>query len=100
MAANVLNSEQAVELSVFVVRTFVKLRATLASHKELAAKIDELDRKVGSHDKAIASIIAAIRQLTAIKPPAIGFRAKPEANRDRNEQKIASKHVRKKSHKP
>jgi hypothetical protein len=68
MAANVLNSEQAVEMSVFVVRAFVKLRATLASHKELAAKIAELDRKVGSHDKAITTIIAAIRQLTAIKP--------------------------------
>jgi hypothetical protein len=79
MAANVLNSKQAVEMSVFVVRAFVKLRDTLASHKELAAKIDELDRKVGSHDKAIVSIIAAIRQLTA--PPAqksraIGFRPK------------------------
>jgi hypothetical protein len=65
MAANVLNSDRAVEMSVFVVRAFVKLRETLASHKELAAKIDELDRKVGSHDKAIVSIIAAIRQLTS-----------------------------------
>lgn len=79
MAANVLNSKQAVEMSVFVVRAFVRLRDMLATHKELAAKIDELDRKVGSHDKAIASIIAAIRQLTAPaarKPGAIGFRAK------------------------
>src|SRR5436190_16036984 len=79
MAANVLNSKQAVEMSVFVVRAFVKLRDTLVGHKELAAKIDELDCKVGSHDKAIVSIIAAIRQLTAPaaqKPRAIGFRPK------------------------
>ena len=79
MAANVLHSEQAVEMSVFVVRTFVKLRETLLGNKELSAKIDELDRRVGSHDKAIASIIAAIRQLTAPtvrKPRAIGFRIK------------------------
>ena len=79
MAANVLNSKQAVEMSVFVVRAFVRLRDMLATHKELAAKIDELDRKVGSHNKAIGSIIAAIRQLTAPAPRksgAIGFRAK------------------------
>ena len=65
MAANVLNSEQAVEMSVFVVRAFVKLREALLTHRELAPKIDELDRKVGTHDKAIASIIAAIRELTS-----------------------------------
>jgi len=92
MAANVLNSDRAVEMSVFVVRAFVKLRDTLASHKELGAKIDELDRRVGSHDKAIASIIAAIRQLTAQKPPAIGFRVKRNDERD----KKRSPHARKK----
>jgi len=90
MAANVLNSYRAVEMSVFVVRAFVKLRDTLASHKDLAAKIDELDRKVGSHDKSIAAIITAIRQLTsptAQKPRAIGFRAKRNG-----ENRAASKH--------
>src|SRR5687767_168242 len=49
MAANVLNSKQAVEMSVFVVRAFVKLRDTLATHKELAEKLSELERKVGTH---------------------------------------------------
>ena len=92
MAANVLNSDRAIEMSVFVVRAFVKLRDTLASHKDLAAKIDELDRKVGSHDKAIVSIIAAIRQLTAQKPPAIGFRIK----RNDEREKKRSPHARKK----
>jgi len=43
MAANVLNSEQAVQMSVFVVRAFVKLREVLATHKELAVKLTELD---------------------------------------------------------
>ena len=98
MAANVLKSKQAVEMSVFVVRAFVKLRETPVGHKELSAKIDEPDRKVGTHDKAIASIIAAIRQLTAPptrKPRAIGFRAKRERGEDRNEtRKIASPHAR------
>jgi len=89
MAANVLNSKQAVEMSVFVVRAFVRLRDMLATHKELAAKIDELDRKVGSHDKAIGSIIAAIRQLTAPaarKSGAIGFRAKRDVADARPQQ--------------
>ena len=64
MAANVLNSKEAVGMSVFVVRVFVKLRAVLATHKELAGKLTEREHKVGTHDKAIVSIIATIRQLT------------------------------------
>ena len=64
MAANVLNSKQAVRMSVFVVRAFVKLREVLATHKQLADKLTELECKVGTHDKAIVSIIAAIRGLT------------------------------------
>ena len=53
-AANVLNSDQAAEMSVHVVRAFVKLREMLLTHKELAAKLDQLERKIGSHDQAIA----------------------------------------------
>ncbi len=82
MAANVLNSTQAVQMSVFVVRAFVKLREVLATHKELAGKLTELERKVGTHDKAIVSIIAAIRGLTEPAKPesrTIGFRSKREA---------------------
>src|SRR5947209_19578271 len=77
MAANVLNSKQAVQMSVFVVRAFVKLRETFATHKELADKLTELEHKVGTPDKAIVSIIAAIRGLTAPtkeKGRLIGFR--------------------------
>lgn len=85
MAANMLNSKQAVQMSVFVVRAFVKLREVLATHKELADKLTELERKVGTHDKAIVSIIAAIRGLTEkpkAKPRAIGFRSKVNAPND------------------
>ncbi|MBI2313471.1 MAG: ORF6N domain-containing protein [Betaproteobacteria bacterium] len=63
MAAAVLNSPRAVEVSVFVVRAFVQLREMLATHKELAAKLEELERKVSSHGQAIADLINAIRQL-------------------------------------
>ena len=45
MAANVLNSVRAIEVSVFVVRAFVQLRQTLAAHKDLAGKLRELERK-------------------------------------------------------
>ena len=98
MAANVLNSKEAVQMSVFVVRAFIKLRETLSTNRELAAKIDELDRKVGTHDKAIGSIIAAIRQLTASaarKPRAIGFRATRNGEKDSG-VKLRSQHARKK----
>jgi hypothetical protein len=98
MAANVLNSKQAVQMSVFVVRTFVKLREMLATHKELADKFTELERKVGTHDKAILSIIAAIRGLTEQpkqKPRAIGFRPKREAESD-NQPKQLARRARKK----
>jgi len=100
MAANVLNSKQAVQMSVFVVRAFVKLRETLAAHKELADKLTELERKVGTHDKAIVSIIAAIRGLTAPakeKGRVIGFRPKREEPQETTKKQMASsKYARKK----
>lgn len=67
MAANVLSSQHAIEMSVFVVRAFVRLRGVLSATRELAAKLDELERKVGSHDQAIAGLLAAIRKL--MTPP-------------------------------
>jgi hypothetical protein len=76
MAANVLSSEQAIEASVYVVRAFVRLRAMIASNKELARKLDALEKKLTTHDQAITGLIKAIRQL--MDPPApkrrgIGF---------------------------
>jgi hypothetical protein len=53
----------AVEISLLVVRTFAQLREMLSTHKGIAAKLEVLDRKVGSHDQAIAGLIDAIRQL-------------------------------------
>jgi len=67
MAATVLNSERAVRMSVFVVRAFVRLRELLAGNGKLAAKIEELEDHLDTHDDAIRQIIAAIRKLTAQK---------------------------------
>jgi hypothetical protein len=68
MVANVLNSPRAVEVGVYVVRAFVKLRQLVVAHKELAHKLDELERKVDTHDDAIRQLIEAIRQLMAPPP--------------------------------
>jgi len=67
MAANVLNSPQAVRMSVFVVRAFVKLREMLATHKELAHKLAALERKLQNHDESIRSLVVAIRQLYPVR---------------------------------
>ncbi len=77
MAASVLNSERAVKASINVVRAFVALRRVLASHKELAHKLDELERRIDRHDGEIAALLDAIRALMT-PPPArrrkvIGF---------------------------
>ncbi len=78
MAATVLNTPRAVEMSVFVVRAFVGLRALLATHKELAAKLAELEQKLSIHDEQILTLFEAIKQPTIPQAlPAqkrIGFR--------------------------
>jgi hypothetical protein len=67
MAATVLNSKRAAEVSVFVVRAFVRMRQLLASHHELALKLTDLERRVAAHDTSISSLVSAIRQL--LQPP-------------------------------
>ncbi|HYE98521.1 MAG TPA: ORF6N domain-containing protein [Planctomycetota bacterium] len=67
MAANVLNSPRAVEASVFVVRAFVRLRQVLAPHRQLAAKLTEMERRLDTHDETIREIMTAIKVL--MEPP-------------------------------
>jgi hypothetical protein len=68
MAATVLNSPRAVQVSVYVVRVFVRLRLMMAQRKDLASKLDKLEHKVGKHEGEIAALINAIRQLMAPPP--------------------------------
>lgn len=74
MAATILNSTRAVEMSVYVVRAFVQLREMLASNRELARRFAQLetrlDEKLIIHDEAFAAILSAIRQL--MHPPRPG----------------------------
>src|SRR5947207_1260018 len=67
MLASVLNSDVAVQASVRVVRAFVRLREMVSGNAVLAAKLAELERRLDSHDEAIANLFEAIRQL--LTPP-------------------------------
>jgi len=76
MAAMVLNSPRAVDMSVHIVRAFVRLRELIASNKELAKRLDELEKKYDSQFKVVFD---AIRELmTPLPPPPrrIGFRTR------------------------
>jgi hypothetical protein len=69
MAANVLNTPRAIDVNVFIVRAFVKLRRTISEHKELARKISQLDNRLADHDQQILMLVQAIKQLMNPKPP-------------------------------
>jgi hypothetical protein len=82
-AANVLNSPRAVEMGIYVVRAFVKLRELLASNRELARRFEQLEARVEklvAHDQALGVILSAIRKLMPPPPETpnnrpIGFTA-------------------------
>jgi len=63
MAANILKSKRAIQASIYVVRAFIKLKQLIVFHRELAHKLDELERNVATHDKAICSLFDAMRKL-------------------------------------
>ncbi len=67
MLANVLKSQIAIEASVRVVRVFISMRDQLATHKELAGTLAELEGRITGHDEALQNLFEAIRQL--IEPP-------------------------------
>jgi len=63
MAATVLNSPRAIEMSVYIVRAFVRLRQVLSSHQELTAKFRELEERLDGHDQAIGTLVQAMKAL-------------------------------------
>lgn len=79
MLASVLNSPVAIDASIQVVRAFVRLREILATHKTLARKLDELEKK---YDKQFALVFEAIRKLMEPQPVPvrgqIGFQVQPK----------------------
>ncbi len=81
MLSSVLNSPRAIAVNIEIMRAFVRLRELITGNKELARRLDELrtkiERKLSTHDQAIAGILDAIRALMAPPAPAkrrrIGF---------------------------
>ncbi|MFO8091370.1 MAG: ORF6N domain-containing protein [Desulfatiglandaceae bacterium] len=79
MLSSVLRSKRAIQVNIEIMRSFVKLREVLKTHKELACKFEEIEGRIADHDEQIEAIFEAIRQLMA--PPKkerkkIGFEVK------------------------
>ena len=82
MLSSVLNSERAILVNIEIVRAFVRLRQILSTHKDLAQKLEALEKRVGGHDEKIQAVFDAIRDLmkTPEKPKKrIGFLEEPKA---------------------
>ena len=80
MLSSVLNSERAVQMNVLIVRAFVKLREMLSTHKDLANKIEEIERQQQEHGRQLTAVYTMVRRL--MEPPRkkkrqIGFRISP-----------------------
>jgi len=78
MAATVLNSERAIEMSVFVVLAFVRMRRAIAGNRNVLMKLGELERRLEGHDAEIQGLMEAIRELMSPEEPnrrRIGFEA-------------------------
>ena len=77
MLSGILNSKKAIRVNIAIMRAFVKLRRILATHKELAEKLEKHEDKLKKHDEDILVIFEAIRQLMEPPPvppkPRIGF---------------------------
>lgn len=88
MAANILKSERAVQMSIFVVRAFIRLRQTVAANKAFMEKLDDLEKELAGrldvHEKAIVYVLGELKKLMESPPlpvpkhRPIGFRREDE----------------------
>ncbi len=79
MLSSVLRSERSILVNSAIMRAFVQMRRLLATHTELARKVEELERGSSGHDTRIREIFSVLRRLLAEpepapERPAIGFR--------------------------
>ncbi len=63
MLSSVLNSPRAIQVNIQIMRIFVKLRQLIAEKKDMARRLEELEKKVGSQDGKIQAVFDAIREL-------------------------------------
>jgi|SRR5947209_160359 len=93
MAASVLNSKRAIEMSIFVVRAFVQMREALLFNRQVASKLSELEARLDDHDESIQDLIEAIRELLAPLPAShrrIGFETPVQSSKSRTRALAAS----------
>jgi phage regulator Rha-like protein len=79
MLSSVLHSDRAIQVNIAIMRVFARLREMMATHKELARQLSELEKHLRDHDHQIQTVFEAIRQLMAQPDPPkkkIGFMAK------------------------
>jgi len=92
MLASVLNSDIAIQASVRVVRAFVRLREMVAANAQLASRLEELERRLDSHDEAIIDLFAALRRLLEPAEPQkkreIGFHVRERSARYRAKKRF------------
>jgi len=69
MLSSVLKSRRAIQVNILIMRAFVKIKEILLTHKDLAIKLEALERKYANHDKKIRAIFEAIKQL--LQPPPV-----------------------------
>lgn len=96
MLSSILHSERAIQVNIAIMRVFVRLREMMATHKELAFKLVELEERLEGHDEQIQNIFEAIRQLmTPPEPPRkkIGFVNEPAAGYGKGKSRGARKQV-------
>ncbi len=96
MLASILNSDIAVQASVRVVRAFVCLREMVAANAQLATKLEELERRLDSHDETIVDLFAALKRLLespeAPKKREIGFHVRESEGHYRTRSNRKSPH--------
>jgi hypothetical protein len=73
MLSSVLKSDRAIQVNIAIMRAFVKLREVLVTHKDLAQRLEELEKKFQRHDSQIREVFEAIRALLAAMPPKRSF---------------------------
>ena len=83
MAANILHSERAIHMSVFVVRAFVRLREQIAANRTILKRLAEIDKTLLEHDTALVDLYEKLQPLLQPPPDAskrqIGFQSKGKA---------------------
>jgi phage regulator Rha-like protein len=86
MLSSVLNSQRAVQMNILIIRAFVALREMLATHKDLARKIEDLERQQKEHGRQFAAVYSVVKRLIAAprKPRRrpIGFAPRDSARKE------------------